>query len=130
MSERPVFMSQVLAEPYSFEWKCEINGKIALFYGKKLILSIREKSYNDIPAWKVEFPVIDMYSTIVAGSVEEAKWRAVLLLQDECNKVIHKYMHVRDHLPDVRELYEDCMKAVSQSPIQPESQSGAAHEEV
>ena len=44
---------------------------------------------------------------IDAYSADEAKWRATLMVYDDCNRKANYYHKIRDHLPDVHDLARD-----------------------
>lgn len=48
----------------------------------------------------------DYADEVKASSIEEAMWRATVMLNDYYNRLIGKYMKLRDHLPSLGELYD------------------------
>jgi len=44
---------------------------------------------------------------VVAATNDEAKWKATVEINNYCNRLISNVMKIRDHLPDLCELYEN-----------------------
>jgi len=49
---------------------------------------------------------LNFFSYIEAQNSNEAKWKATVELNNNYNNIISKNMKVRDHLPDLKILYE------------------------
>lgn len=69
-----------LLQDYSGKWIC-------LFFDNNFGLNFREE---------FEEP-----------SIEEVKWRATCWIHSQCNKIANSFHHIRDHLPNVGELYDE-----------------------
>ena len=48
----------------------------------------------------------DYADEVKASSIEEAMWRATVMLSNYYNRLIGEYMKLRDHLPSLGELYD------------------------
>ena len=44
---------------------------------------------------------------VVAKTNDEAKWKATVEIHNYCNRLISNVMRIRDHLPDLGELYDN-----------------------
>lgn len=63
-------------------------------------------TYNSPETYSVIYPCLgNIMTAFHADSEAEAKWKAVLLLNNRCNEEIAKYMRLRDTLPSFHELY-------------------------
>ena len=56
--------------------------------------------------YEITFTAFKEYERINAGSMEEAEWKAVLIMSNKCNQKANYYHKIRDHLPSIRELAE------------------------
>lgn len=64
-------------------------------------------TYNSPETWSVIYPCLGNIMTAFHADTEaEAKWKAVVLLNNRCNEEIAKYMRLRDRAPSLRELYD------------------------
>lgn len=44
---------------------------------------------------------------VVAKTNDEAKWKAAVEIHNYCNRLISNVMKIREHLPDLGELYDN-----------------------
>ena len=87
------------------KWK-KLNGNQFYLYNEH-DGCIAILSYDDYrERWNIN-DLIDFDETFDADSLEEAQWRAAVILNNYCNQQIAQYMKIRDHLPTLSELYDE-----------------------
>lgn len=74
--------------------------------GGKLVCHVRKMTGRD--DWTMYAPQIGKeVFRFPASSDEEARWRATLIVYNECNRIAGFYHKIRDNLPNLRELADD-----------------------
>ena len=66
---------------------------------------IKSRLYRNKNEWLVATYCFDgQIYAIDAKDIDEAEWRATLLIHYKCSEVMNHYDKIRQHLPDIHEL--------------------------
>lgn len=86
-------------------WK-QIGECLGLYAADDDLIASIEK--EDLKVWHlysyIQYDTVE--KLIYANSIEEAKWKATNELYNQCNKCANYYHRIRDHLPNIHNLYD------------------------
>lgn len=85
------------------EWKDEGNQQCLYDDSEKLICRI--KKITGQINWALYAPdIFDELYMFPAHTKEVARWRATVMVYNECNRIANYFHKIRDHLPSLHEL--------------------------